>query len=142
MKIAVTGTEETGWELVDAELIEPLGVCEKMDYLEALDCFMANWPEHRDQLEDLRKEHVEFFGEPVSGTRKREKAAGGMKKKKKRGSEARFRELIMMGKTNEECVRIVKEEFPESNATLSNAAWNRAQLRKNPSGFAPDGTRA
>lgn len=42
----------------------------------------------------------------------------------------RFRELILMGKSNAECVQIVRAEFPNSVATNSDASWNRSQLKK------------
>lgn len=105
---------------------------ENVEFDEALDVFAADWPEHSSELDQLKCD--DFCG-TVAAKKTREKFSG----QKKRGSGARFRELILQGKSNEECVKIVREEFPESTATLSDAAWQRAQLRKNPSGFLPNG---
>lgn len=137
MKIDVVGTEETGWELIH-EGEEPIGVAEKMSYLSAVDAFAANWPEYMDELDVLRAEYVEFVGEPAVQKRQR---VSGQPREKKRGSGARFRELILAGKSNEECLRTVRAEFPESKATLSDVAWNRGELRKNPGGYLGNGQR-
>jgi hypothetical protein len=108
-----------------------------MDFERALDVFSANVPELMAELDEFKCD--EFFGNEEKKREKRErKTSVGQKKK---GSGARFRELMMQGKTNEECLRIIREEFADSNATLSDAAWNRAQLRKNPAGFRPDGSK-
>lgn len=102
---------------------------------ESLDVFAANFPELSDQL-DKNFKCDEFCG--TNGVKPRREKTGG---KRKRGSGARFRELMMQGRTNAECLEAVRAEFPESVATLSDAAWNRALLRKNPDGFNPDGTK-
>lgn len=123
------------WELRVDDV--DLGTAERMPYLQAIDAFAANWPEHMAELDVLRAEYVELMGEPAAAE-KRQRTPGV---KRQRGSGARFRELILVGKSNEECLRIVRAEFPDSKATLSDAAWNRYQLRKNPSGYAPDGSK-
>lgn len=138
MRISIVGSKTTGWELVLGDgSPEPIGVVENATYEEALDVFAANWPEYMDQLDELKCD--DFVGQaPVDETKRKTRVFG---RERKRGSGARFRELISAGKTNEECLRIVREEFPDSKATLSDAAWNRAQLRKNPSAFYADGSK-
>lgn len=132
MRVMQLGIDNS-WALQNGETI---CVVDNTSYLEAIDCFAANHPEYWDQLEALRQDYIELIGEPI---KQRAARAVGPKREKKRGSGARFRELIIAGKSNEDCLRIIREEFPDSKATLSDAAWNRAQIRKNPSGYSPDG---
>ena len=113
---------------------ENLCIAENCSFEDAIDSFVANFPEFAGELDELKCD--EFCG--TNGAKPKREKVGG---KKKRGSGARFRELIMGGKSNEECLKIVRAEFPESTATLSDAAWNRALLRKNPAGFAADGSK-
>lgn len=132
MKISVVGSKITGWELVVEDTgYEPIGVVENAPFDDALDAFAANWPEYAAGLDELKSDD-DFVGVQVHS---REKKVRGVAGERKRGSGARFRELILQGKGNEECVRIVRSEFPESKATLSDAAWQRAQLKKNPEKF-------
>lgn len=142
MKIDIVGNEETGWELIYGEDQEPIGVAEKMSYLSAIDAFAANWPEYMVELDELRATYVDFVGEPVVEKKRRVSSPSGQPREKKRGSEARIRELILAGESSVECLRIVREEFPESNATLSNVAWNRSELRKNLGGYLSNGQKA
>lgn len=136
MRFTITGTKTTGWELVLDGNYEPLGVVENATFDEAIDAFAANWPEYSAELDEFKCE--DFVGAEAGKPRRQH---AGERKSRKRGSGARFRELILQGKSNEECVRTVRQEFPESTATLSDAAWQRAQLRKNPSAYAADGTK-
>jgi len=124
-----------GWRLVLDGQDETVGMVENATFGEALDSFAANWPEYAEAIDELKCE--DFVGMEIQKKSPRRNGTG----ERKRGSGARFRELILQGKTNEECVRIVREEFVDSKATLSDAAWQRAQLRKNPGGFRPDGSK-
>ena len=109
------------WELeVDSER---MCIAEGVSFIKALDIFAANYPEHAAELDELNPE--DLMGVVVTGKVKRQ---GG--ERAKRGSGARFRELIMAGKNNADALAIVRAEFPDSKATLSDAAWNRALLRK------------
>lgn len=131
----IVGSRITGWELIlDDTDPEPACVVEHAEFDEAIDAFAANRPELAMELDEFKC--GEFCG--TNGARPERARREG---KRKRGSGARFRELMMLGRTNEECLRIVRAEFPESVATLSDAAWNRAQLRKKPTGFRPDGSK-
>jgi len=136
MRINIVGSKVTGWELVVDGEPEPKCVAENVSFEEAVDIFAANYPELMAEL-DVEFKCEEFCGNGVKSKEKRQRSVG----QKKRGSGARFKQLMIEGKTNEECLRIVREEFPESVATLSDAAWNRAQLRKNPEGFEKDGSK-
>lgn len=93
---------------------------------QALDAFAANWPGHALALDRLR----DTLGVPRDAPRR----VVGMQKtgfgQRKQGSGARFRELIAGGASNHEALAQVREEFPNSKATLSDAAWNRARLQK------------
>jgi len=122
MKIAIVGTKTTGWELILDEEVEPICVVEHASFEEAIDVFAANMPEYSLELDELKCD--DFCGTTAE---KKQRHNG---QQRKRGSGARFRELILQGKTNAECLAIVRGEFPESKATLSDAAWNRAALRK------------
>lgn len=133
MRISVLGSKPMGWRLV-LDGLEEVGVVENATFEEALEAMAANWPEYGKELDQLRCD--EFIGTQKLPDRRR-----GTRVERKRGSGARFRELILQGKSNEECVKIVREEFVESKATLSDAAWQRAQLRKNPDGFREDGSK-
>lgn len=125
MQVRIIGSEATGWELVLDGQHEPVGVAEHVTFEEAIDIFAANWPEHMMALDELKC--ADFIGVEVKKVTARRNGV-----ERKRGSGARFRELILQGKSNAECVEIVRAEFPESRATISDAAWQRAQLRKNP----------
>jgi len=129
MQVKIVGSKTTGWEMVVDGQMEPVGVAEHVTFEEAIDIFAANWPEFAEQLDQLKCE--DFIGVQVAEKKVRRNGTG----ERKRGSGARFRELILQGKTNAECVEIVRNEFPESRATISDAAWQRAQLRKNPEKF-------
>ncbi len=130
----IVGTKINGWELIVDDLDpEPKCVVEHATYEQALDAFAANYPELMDQLDEFRCD--DFCGNGVRPKVQRER------REKKKGSGARFRELMMQGKTNQECLDIVRAEFLESKATLSDAAFNRAMLRKSPTGFRADGTK-
>ncbi len=135
MRITIVGSRIAGWELVADGEWEPMCVVENVDFDEAIDVFAANFPELMAQLDEFKCD--EFLGNGMKPKEKRQRSTW----QKKRGSGARFRELMMQGKTNDECLKIVREEFPDSKATLSDAAWNRALLRKNPLAFRPDGTK-
>lgn len=137
--IDVVGNELVGFELVVDGMPEPICVVEDVATVdEAVDAFAANHFEHTAELDEL----LDLIGRtPEKDRPKRSRVASGVggKKEKKRGSGARFRELMVQGKSNEECLKIVREEFPDSKATLSDAAWNRAELKKNPGGYQADG---
>lgn len=87
----------------------------------AIDTFAANYPHLSGVLDTLRdaprqpKARSSAIGRTSSGREVR------------RGSGARFRELFGEGKTNAEALKIVRAEFPDSKATLSDAAWNRGR---------------
>lgn len=130
MRVSIAGNKSIGWELVLDGEMEPVGVVENASYEEALDIFAANWPQYASQIDELKCE--DLIGAVVEKKIRQARSGGG---ERKRGSGARFRELILQGKANDECVKIVREEFPESRATISDAAWQRAQLRKNPEKF-------
>lgn len=50
---------------------------------------------------------------------------------KKRGVGDAAMEAIRDGKTNEEALAIVKEEFPERKTSLASINWYRGNMRKN-----------
>lgn len=109
------------WELIADD--EVVGVCERMTRDEAAECFAANWPQYADAI-----------GAPEHG-RRRQAASRTVSDKltgiRKVGSGQRFRELILGGAGNAEALAKVREEFPDSKATLSDAAWNRRELKVN-----------
>ena len=109
------------------------GHCHNMSHDEALDCFAANWPELAGQLDELRVDELAGEQPQTAGQsgqvarREHRQACVGIRKP---GSGARFRELMAAGASNAEALAIVRAEFPDSKATLSDAAWNRAKLQK------------
>lgn len=105
------------WELYEND--ELLG-SSALGHNASLDAFACNWPEHGAWL-DAQKQ-PETCSEPA----RRAKHAGT----RKMGSGARFRELIGAGASNADALTVVRAEFPDSKATLSDAAWNRAQIEK------------
>lgn len=134
MNLKVVGDKQTGWELIGDD-VEPIGIAENMSYLSAIDAFCANWPEYMDQLDQLRTDYIDLVGEAVAEKKKRLISGMRQPRERKRGVGNRFVELILAGKSNVECLRIVMAEFPESKATLSDAAWQRSQLRKSNPGL-------
>ena len=100
-----------------------------MSHSEALDAFAANWPELAGQLDELRVDDL-LGGVPEDRQVDRRPRSDVRVAPRRLGSGARFRELMAAGKTNAEALAIVRSEFPESKATLSDAAWNRARLQK------------
>lgn len=106
-------------------------------FLVALDAFAANWPELAGELDALR--HDDLAGDepqrasPQRQARPRPSSDG----KPRLGSGARFRELYGLGKSNAEALVIVRAEFSDSKATLSDAAWNRARFRKEREALGP-----
>ncbi len=128
----VMSVVHSGWDLI----VDGEEVCEadNVSFNQALNIFAADHPELAKELDDLN-------ADDLCGAMPSEKRRAVRGREKKRGSGARFRELIMAGKTNAESLTIVRSEFPDSKATLSDAAWNRALLRKNPAGFAGDGSK-
>lgn len=96
----------------------------------AIDAAAAARPDLAEGLDALRCD--DLCGEPAQERAERPsrtKSAAGMARRK-RGSGARFRQLILAGRTNAEALAVVRAEFLESKATLSDAAWNRARLRE------------
>ena len=109
---------------------EVIGRCDDMTMDKALDAFAANWPEHAAALDDLKS--VEWLCGPSQTSHARDRAARQPTAGRKPGSGQRFRELILAGASNAEALAAVRAEFPESRATLSDAAWNRRELKVNP----------
>lgn len=46
-----------------------------------------------------------------------------------KGSGFRIREMLLAGKSTEDILKIIHQEFPQSRATSSDVSWNRAKLR-------------
>lgn len=108
------------------------GSC-KGSFSDAVYAFGANWPEIREELDQLLCEDLtgpsgkKAILRPANGS----KTPPGGTERPKKGSGARFRALILAGKSNQEALAIVKKEFPQSKATLADAAWHRGKLKKN-----------
>lgn len=81
-------------------------------YVEALNAFAADRPEHAAELDELLDWH-ELCGTPQKAHRTRPESS---KTRPKAGSGARFRQLIQSGSTNAEALALVRAEFPESKA--------------------------
>ncbi len=130
--------ENSWWVLVADGIGEELCRAENCSFDDAVDAFVANMPELMVELDELKCE--DFCGNGTNRT-KYQRERLGTSPGKKRGSGMRFRELMMQGKTNAECLAVIRGEFPDSKATLSDAAFNRARLRKSPDGFREDGSK-
>ena len=50
-------------------------------------------------------------------------------KVKKPGTDAKLRELILAGKTNEQALAATLKAFPKAKTSIACASWNRSQLR-------------
>lgn len=50
-------------------------------------------------------------------------------KVKKPGTDAKLRELILAGKTNEQALAATLKAFPKAKTSMACASWNRSQLR-------------
>ncbi len=48
---------------------------------------------------------------------------------KKPGTDAKLRELILAGKTNEQALAATLKAFPKAKTSMACASWNRSQLR-------------
>lgn len=109
------------------------GHCHDMSHSEALDAFAANWPELARQLDALRCDDLVGDSPQTAGQSSqvaRRRVSEPRVRVRRLGSGARFRELMAAGASNAEALAVVRSEFPESKATLSDAAWNRARLQK------------
>ncbi len=123
------------WELRDSFVVSAarringdviLCTCDgRMSERQALNSFAANFPQYARAIDELLAKCPEDASDGAKKVPSGERARVG-----KPGSGRRFRELIGAGKTNAEALAIVKAEFPDSRATLSDAAWNRAKLQK------------
>lgn len=122
--------EKTGgaWALWDDEG-RRLGSARGMSFPEAVDAFAANWPGLAAGLDALRAADEELCG-AATAVLPAGRRVGRPASQRRPGSGLRFRELIAGGATNAEALAAVRAEFPESRATLSDAAWNRARWQK------------
>ena len=128
MMIEVREDELTG----DCEMRldgETIGRCANTSFIEAVDAFAANWPEHASRLDELKADDVAWLAGSERHAARRTTSSDRTVDRRP-GSGKRFRELMAGGATNAEALAVVRAEFPQSKATLSDAAWNRARLQK------------
>ena len=104
-----------------------MGYCHNMTRNQAIDAFVANWPAVAEALGTIREPDLEDLVGSQTASRVPRQPSGQSRKK---GSGQRFRELMAAGASNAEALAVIRSEFPESKATLSDAAWNRAKLQK------------
>lgn len=104
--------------------------CRGMSMRQATDAFAANWPAHAEKLDAYYAAFEDLAGPPEATPAREARSRAVSKPRGRLGSGARFRELYGLGKTNAEALVIVRGEFSDGKATLSDAAWNRARFRK------------
>lgn len=120
-----------------------IGSVKGVTYREAVDVFAANRPDLALALDELACDDLcGEAGRPQRASATRHdaprQASEPGQPKAARGSGARFRALYDLGKTNAEALAIVRQEFPQSKAGLSDAAWNRARWKKDRAALVPE----
>lgn len=124
--VAVEEDELTGEQVMTCDGVEASRARLPLDA--AIECFGANWPRLAQRLDEHRSDWL--TGARASLQEARSSRPTASPRATRPGSGLRFRELIRSGATNAEALAAVRAEFPESRATLSDAAWNRQRVRR------------
>lgn len=125
-----------GWELVTSSGV--ISTAHDMTMREAAECFGANWPRAAERLKDEADLCEEAPRSRDVAPRRASAPRGAVRAV---GSGQRFRALILGGATNQEALDKVKDEFPDGRSTLSDAAWNRYELKRHADWYDEDGAK-
>lgn len=126
------------WELFAGDT--RIGTCVGTAH-DAARAFCSNWPDLADAIESALC--LDMCGDAPQAQRAARQVGSGPRLAGARrvGVGARMRELLQSGVGDADVLARARAEFPDSKATLSDVAWNKAELRKKPSAYNADGSK-